>query len=276
MGLGIWLCMRGEAFHSSDWLFVMFASISRWSRGMLDGDELPGDRSGSGLGMLGGDEACPVPSWGLGGWAWRGDSAGGSGAPRGDPACCPFDVMGPKIISYNTAPSLSASCIPAAKCAVLSALYALGGHYMCTTETYRLMHMWKKSSLQARYGLLTYSHSVRILCHTCKHAAQLRTVLSSSWPPLQLCRGMWSERHLGVALLAQEVQQVGCVDMCVHPGRQVPVDQVDMVHQKVVHKGLAAWTLLHAAAADAPADAQQRLTDMLSHPLGNAEPECEP
>ena len=67
VGLGVLLCIRGEAFHSSGWLLVMLASISRWSRGMLDGDELPGDRRGSGLGRLGGDEACPVPSWGLGG-----------------------------------------------------------------------------------------------------------------------------------------------------------------------------------------------------------------
>lgn len=56
-----------EAAQSSFWLFVRLASIRRWSRGMLEGDGLPGDRMGSGLGRLGGDD------WAMPKWAWWGD-----------------------------------------------------------------------------------------------------------------------------------------------------------------------------------------------------------
>jgi len=54
-----------------------------------------------------------------------------------------------------------------------------------------------------------------------------------------------------MALLAKEVEQVCSKDVGVHPGRQVLVHQVDMIHQQMIHEWLTAGRLLHTAAASA-------------------------
>jgi len=54
-----------------------------------------------------------------------------------------------------------------------------------------------------------------------------------------------------MALLAKEVEQVCSKYVGVHPGRQVLIYQVHMVHQQMIHEGLTARRLLHTAAAGA-------------------------